>query len=469
MLAKVFEKIKPLLKFVQSLYKLFSKGALGLAEGLLFLAKKFGGRKLALISMAIDAASAGTVGPAANEREDRAQTDPYHQSVLNNQTAMFKRGEISSDSLIESASLNAKKRQKLFSRSGIKRILDDSSLSKTQKEEKIGVKDLKEAEDWYESTKNESFAEFQGRVKNDAGKLVVQSGDTRKNLVVQKEDPESAKYVAPAPAAAQIIDVPGAGKDIIVGPEDVGNSVEPMPKASPVPPPAVSAKKAVTPSSTAPVGRDSPAAAAAAKSSSAAAPETKEKVPVANTNASAVKVEESATAVSASKPYIEVADGVRVDSNLPEVQIDNIKKSARLFGGLEDDEMWGNDKEGKLTKLKISGEKKNNKVLSEDKLKEFIRQREEQQDIIKKKYSDPNSSLIPTDNTLGQMFQKIQKEFDGLMLASDSMKIEPTVIDASKSVATSGGGDSGTIFSAPVRTGNDTLKLILKKNTRSFA
>jgi len=476
MLAKVFEKIKPLLKFVQSLYKLFSKGALGLAEGLLFLAKKIGGRKLALISMAIDAASAGTVGPAANEREDRAQTDPYHQSVLNNQTAMFKRGEISSDSIIESASLNAKKRQKLFSRSGIKRILDDSSLSKTQKEEKIGVKDLKEAEDWYESTKNESFAEFQGRVKNDAGKLVVQSGDTRKNLVVQKEDPESAKYVAPAPAAPQIIDVSGAGKDIIVEPEDVDNSVEPMPKASSVsPPPAVSAKKAVTPSSTAPVGRDSPAAAAAAKSSSAAAPETKEKVPVSNTNASAVKVEESApkpeaaTAVPASKPYIEVADGVRVDSNLPEVQIDNIKKSARLFGGLEDDEMWGNDKEGKLTKLKISGEKKNNKVLSEDKLKEYIRQREEQQDIIKKKYSDPNSSLIPTDNTLGQMFQKIQKEFDGLMLASDSTKFKPTIIDASKSVATSGGGNSGTIFSAPVRTDDDTLKLILKKNTHSFA
>ena len=131
--------------------------------------------------------------------------------------------------------------------------------------------------------------------------------------------------------------------------------------------------------------------------------------------------------------------------------------------------MWGNDKEGKLTKLKISGEKKNDKMLSEEKLKESIRQREEQQDMIKKKYTDPNSSLIPTDNTLGQMFQKIQKEFDGLMLASDDTKFKPTIIDASKSVATAGGGNSGTIFSTPVRTDDDTLKLILKKNTHSFA
>jgi len=458
MLTKIFEKIKPLLKFLKSLQKL-SGGAGALLEAGASLAKRMGGKKLALIALALDAASDGTVGPAANEREDRAQTDPYHQSVLNNQTAMFKRGEIPSDSMFESSSLNAKKRNKLFSRSGIKRILDDDTLSKEQKEEKIGVKDLKEAEDWYESTKNESFAEFQGRVKNDAGKLVVQSGDTRKNLVVQKEDPESAKYVAPAPAEPQIIDVPGAGKDIIVGKEDVDDTVEPLL------PPAPSIK---SPSTSEKVGRESAAADAVVKSSGKKS-EAKTKTAVKVEKQPIKKSEKKETAVSSDKPYIEVADGVRVDSNLPEVQIDNIKKSARLFGGLEDDEMWGNDKEGKLTKLKISGEKKNNKVLSEDKLKEFIRQREEQQDIIKKKYSDPNSSLIPTDNTLGQMFQKIQKEFDGLMLAGDSTKIEPTVIDASKSVATSGGGNSGTIFSAPVRTGNDTLKLILKKNTRSFA
>jgi hypothetical protein len=487
MLAKVFEKIKPLLKFVQSLYKLFSKGALGIAEGLLFLAKKIRGRKLALISMAIDAASGGTVGPAANERERLAQTDPYDQSLLDNQTAMFKRGEISSDSLIESASLNAKKRQKLFSRSGIKRILDDDTLSKAQKEEKIGVKDLKEAEDWYEATKDESFAEFQGRVKNDAGKLVVRSGDTRKNLVVQKEDPESAKYVAPA-REARILDVPGAGKDIIVGEEPVDNTVEPLPAPAAVSaaPAAVSAAVSAAPaavsvapapaavSAAAKLGRESAAAAAVvAKTSSTTASEAKA-LP-ADATQSAVKVEVPAekpapaavTAVPASKPYIEVADGVRVDSNLPEVQIESIKKSAKYFGGLEDDEMWGNDKEGKLTKLKISGEKKDSNLSEEVRKK----QNKDQVERIKKlqKEMGENSSLVSTENTLAQMFQKIQKEFDGLMLASDSTKFKPTIIDASKSVATSGGGNSGTIFSAPVRTDDDTLKLILKKNTHSFA
>jgi hypothetical protein len=79
------------------------------------------------------------------------------------------------------------------------------------------------------------------------------------------------------------------------------------------------------------------------------------------------------------------------------------------------------------------------------------------------------SSLAPTENTLSQMFQKIQKEFDGLMLANDSTKFKPTIIDASKSVATSGGGDSGIISPAPVRIDDDTLKLILRKNTHSFA
>jgi hypothetical protein len=179
----------------------------------------------------------------------------------------------------------------------------------------------------------------------------------------------------------------------------------------------------------------------------------------------------AATAVPVSKPYIEVADGVRVDSNLPEVQIESIKKSAKYFGGLEDDEMWGNDKEGKLTKLKISGEKKDSNFSEEEK----VRQRNETKKRIidgaknMKLDSDEKSSLETNDNTLGQMFQKIQKEFDGLMLASDSTKFKPTIIDASKSVATSGGGNSGTIFSAPVRTDDDTLKLILKKNTHSFA
>jgi len=462
MLIKIFEKIKPLLKFLKSLQKL-PGAAITLLEAGASLAKRLGGKKLALVALAIDAASNGTVGPAANEREDKAQTDPYHQSVLNNQTAMFKRGEISSDSSIESASLNAKKRQKLFSRSGIKRILDDDSLSKAQKEEKIGVKDLKEAEDWYESTKDESFAEFQGRVKNDAGKLVVQSGDTRKNLVVQKEDPESAKYVAPPPRQLEIENRQGAGSDIIVGSEDVDNSVEPMPKASPVPPPppaAVSAKTAVTPSST--------------------APEEREKVPVANTSASAVKVEESApnpppaTAVPASKPYREIAENIRVDSKISDETISNMKKSPKNYNWIKPDEMWTRDKKGELDVIKIPEEKKDSnlsEINQADKVKERLRQRDDQEKRIKNMMleSGEKSSLETSDNTLGQMFQKIQKEFDGLTLSGDSTKFEPTVIDASKSVATSGGGNSGTIFSTPVRTDDDTLKLILKKNTHSFA
>jgi hypothetical protein len=478
MLAKVFEKIKPLLKFVQGMIKILAKGAI---EGLFALAKRarLGGLGLGLGVLAAGVAAGVEMGRDINAQKEAMRANPYSPQFKDTPYAMVLRGEAKDEN--EAISLNQAKIRKRRTRSEVEQLVN-ADYSDDVKEEELGVENLKVVKDWLKETEGKNTAIWQGEVENKrTGKLITLSGDASKNLVVPVTNPRSPKYVAPAPAAPQIIDVEGAGVDIIVGEEPVDDSVKPLPPPGPVPvavpaAPAAVAKAPVPGPGTAKLGRESAAAAAVVtKSSSAAAPETKEKVPVSNTSASAVKVEVPAekpapaavTAVPASKPYIEVADGVRVDSNLPEVQIEGIKKSAKYFGGLEDDEMWGNDKEGKLTKLKISGEKKGSK-LSET---EQIRQTKEIEERIKKQAKEmgENSSLVPTENTLAQMFQKIQKDFDSLMLASDSTKFEPTIIDASKNVATSGGGDSGMISSASVRIDDDTLKLIQRKNTHSFA
>jgi hypothetical protein len=414
------------------------------------------------------------VGRDINAQKEAMRANPYSPQFKDTPYAMVLRGEAKDEN--EAVSLNQAKIRKRKPRSEVEQLMN-SSFSDDIKEVELGVNDLKDVRDWLKETEGKNTAVWQGEVENKrTGKLITLSGDASKNLVVPTTNPRSSKYVAPAPVA-RILDVEGAGSGIIVGKEDVDNSVEPLPSPVPVPAavPAAPAAVAKAPVAAKP-GRESAAAeAVVAKSSSTTASETKAKALPADATKSAVKVEETdtqpaavpVTAVPASKPYIEVADGVRVDSNLPEVQIEGIKKSAKYFGGLEDDEMWGNDKEGKLTKLKISGEKKGSK-LSET---EQIRQTKEIEERIKKQAKDmgENSSLVPTENTLAQMFLRIQKDFDSLMLASDSTKFEPTIIDASKNVATSGGGDSGMISSASVRIDDDTLKLIQRKNTHSFA
>jgi hypothetical protein len=425
------------------------------------------------------------VGRDINAQKEAMRANPYSPQFKDTPYAMVLRGEAKDEN--EAISLNQAKIRKRRTRSEVEQLVN-ADYSDDVKEEELGVENLKVVKDWLKETEGKNTAIWQGEVENKrTGKLITLSGDASKNLVVPVTNPRSPKYVAPAPAAPQIIDVEGAGVDIIVGEEPVDDSVKPLPSPVTVPAavpaaPAAVAKAPVPVSVTAKLGRESAAAAAVVtKSSSAAAPETKEKVPVSNTSASAVKVEAAAaapapaTAVPAG--YKQITPDIKVDSKISDQTISNMKSTPEKYNWIKSDQMWTYDKEGKLDVIKIpeqSMKLKDSKLVEEeqaDKVKERKKQTQDQEERIKKLQKDmgENSSLVPTENTLAQMFQKIQKEFDGLMLASDSTKFKPTIIDASKSVATSGGGNSGTIFSAPVRTDDDTLKLILKKNTHSFA
>jgi hypothetical protein len=465
-LAAVFLKLKPLLTVLKLIIKAIALGKdLSTLRSIASLAMAFPGVALAV--------ALGTAAVSAtNERDKRKadiERDPYQEKYLNDPRAMVARGEIKKES--DAIEINRIKVTRQWKRTFVEGIVNGGQ-SEEQKKKILHVPDLEPVKEWLKAGGNAADT-YQGEVTNDEGKLVILSGPTNKNLLVPKNNERSAKFVPP-PVQARIIEVPGAGSDIIVGKEDVDNSVEPLP--SPVPDPAAVAK---APAAVA----KAPAAAAAAvvaKSSSTTASEAKAEALPADATKSAVKVtaEKSApaaaTAVSVSKPYREIAENIRVDSTISDETISNMKKSPGTFNWIKPDQMWTKDKKGSLDVIKIPEEKKDSnlsEVNQADKVKERLKQTEETEQRIKNMMldSDKKSSLETNDNIITQMFQRIQKEFDGLMLASDSTKFKPTIIDASKSVATAGGGNLGTIFSTPVRTDDDTLKLILKKNTHSFA
>ena len=460
MLAKIFEKIKPLLKFVKILMKTLAQGkALSTLKQAASLLMRFPGT--ALLAGAF--AAVDKIIDDVDERQSTVRVDPYKPEYLSDPYAMIQRGEASNNA--EAGSLNAQKIGKQKTRDLVQSIITNPDFTEADKKKELSVQNLQQVTNWLTKTEGNQRAKFQGEVTNRDGKLIVLSGGTDENLVVPKTNPRSPKYVAPAPVTpvARIIDVEGAGSGIIsaagmtlegypINREDVAEANS-VPATAPVP---VTASR--------PVPRpvpNVPAPAAAATSAVITAAAT-----------SAVKVEEpaekpaAATAVPANKPYKELGNGLRVDANLSEEEMDPIKRNPQYYKGLEDDEMWGME-DGRLNMIKIPKSVKSNKSNRTDKEKEEeIRKQTEDQRKRSSNMMD-QTSMVPTGNLLNNKFLEATKYNNDLNLADNNTTAKPTIIDASKSVATSGGGgDSGIISSARVRTDDPTLLAILKGNRR---
>jgi hypothetical protein len=199
MLAAVFLKLKPLLKFLKTMIKSIAMGkdlstlrsiaSLALANPLTFLG----------------AAAIGAVVVTTREVEERqaaVRINPYKAEYLSDPYAMIQRGEASNNT--EAGALNAQKIGKQKPRDLVESIMTNPLFTEAEKKQELSVQNLQQVTDWLARTQGNQRAQFQGEVTNRAGKLVILSGGVGENLVVPNTNPRSPKYV-PLAAAAPVI------------------------------------------------------------------------------------------------------------------------------------------------------------------------------------------------------------------------------------------------------------------------